>query len=200
MTDDRTGHQTDEVTGDARTAAERMLAGDPYTPDAQLRAQHRAALQLAEEYSRRYVEDTEAARTVLQRLLGHLGEDVDIRPGLRVDYGRNISVGTGTFINYDLTALDCAPIRIGARAQLGPGVQLLTPTHPLDAAARSTGIEAAEPITIGDDVWLGGGVVVLPGVTIGDRTVVGAGSVVTKDLPSDVVAVGNPTKITRHLD
>ncbi|MDO5499311.1 MAG: sugar O-acetyltransferase [Propionibacteriaceae bacterium] len=182
-----------------RTAKQRMLAGEPYTPDAELHAEHRAALKLVEEYSRTYVDDEAAARTVLVRLVGELGEDVDVRPGLSVDYGWNISIGSGTFINSGLTALDCAPIRIGERCQIGPNVQLLTPTHPLDVAERRAGIEAAEPITLGDDVWLGGGVIVLPGVTIGANTVVGAGAVVTKDLPADVVAVGNPAKVIRKL-
>ena len=184
---------------DTRTAKQRMLAGEPYTPDAELHAEYRSALALTAQYSRTYVTDEQAARQLLPRLFGDVGDDVEVRPGLAVDYGWNISIGSGTFINNGLTALDCAPIRIGARCQLGPNIQLLTPTHPLDAAERRSGVEGAEPITIDDDVWLGGGVIVLPGVSIGARTVVGAGAVVTKDLPSDVVAVGNPAKIVKRL-
>lgn len=182
-----------------RTAKQRMLAGEPYTPDAELHAEHRAALQLAVKYSRIYVEDQDAAREILARLVGELGDDVDVRPGLSVDYGWNISIGSGTFVNSGLTALDCAPVRIGERCQIGPNVQLLTPTHPLDVAERRAGIEGAQPITLGDDVWLGGGVIVLPGVSIGANTVVGAGAVVTRDLPADVVAVGNPAKVIKEL-
>jgi len=102
-------------------------------------------------------------------------------------------------VNYGLTALDVAPIRIGDDVQIGPHVQLLTPTHPVDAALRRAKWEAAEPITIGDNAWLGGGVIVLPGITIGVNTVVGAGAVVTHDLPADVVAAGNPARIIRTL-
>jgi maltose O-acetyltransferase len=106
-------------------------------------------------------------------------------------------VGTRTFINFGLMALDVAPITIGDDVQIGPNVQLLTPTHPMDPDLRRAKWEAAEPITLADNVWLGGGVIVLPGVTVGANTVVGAGAVVTRDLPGDVVAVGNPARIIR---
>lgn len=119
---------------------------------------------------------------------------------LYVDYGSNITIGDGTFVNVGLVALDVTPITIGAHCQIGPNVQLLTPTHPLDPEPRRAGYEAGEPITLGDNVWLGGGVIVCPGVTIGENTVVGAGAVVTKDLPANVVAVGNPAKVIRTLD
>ena len=122
-----------------------------------------------------------------------------IRPPLRVDYGYNLHVGAGTFANFGLVALDVAPIRIGEDVQIGPNVQLLTPTHPLDPERRRARWEAAEPITIGDNVWLGGGVIVCPGVAIGENTVVGAGTVVTRDLPANVLAVGNPARVVREL-
>ena len=119
---------------------------------------------------------------------------------LFVDYGENITIGPRTFVNYHLTALDVAVITIGADCQIGPNVQLLTPTHPVEPGPRRDRLEAARPITIGDNVWLGGGVIVLPGVTIGANTVVGAGAVVTRDLPANVVAVGNPARVVRRLD
>lgn len=131
-------------------------------------------------------------------MLGELGADSHVKPPLFVDYGRNIRIGARTFINYKLVALDVAAITIGDDCQIGPNVQLLTPTHPVDPQPRRDKLEAAQPITIGDNVWLGGGVIVCPGVRIGDNTVVGAGAVVTRDLPANVVAVGNPARVIRE--
>lgn len=122
-----------------------------------------------------------------------------MRAPLFVDYGTNIAIGARTFVNYNLTALDVAPIAIGADCQIGPSVQLLTPTHPLEPGPRRDKLEAARPITIGDNVWIGGGAIVLPGVTVGDDSVIGAGAVVTKDVPSGVVALGNPARVVRSL-
>lgn len=136
---------------------------------------------------------------ILAELLGELGEDAFVKPPLFVDYGEHITIGPRTFINYNLTALDVAPIRIGADCQIGPNVQLLTPIHPVEPQPRKDRWEAAKPITIGDNVWLGGGVIVLPGVTIGANTVVGAGAVVTKALPANVLAIGNPARVIREL-
>ncbi|MEG1029605.1 MAG: sugar O-acetyltransferase, partial [Brevundimonas sp.] len=115
------------------------------------------------------------------------------------DYGDNIHFGARAFVNANSVFLDCAEIVIGDDFQCGPGVQLLTPEHPLDAAERRSGVESARPIRIGDDVWIGGGAVVLAGVTVGDRSVIGAGSVVTKDVPADVVVAGNPARIIKRL-
>jgi maltose O-acetyltransferase len=131
--------------------------------------------------------------------LGSFGEGSEIRPPLYCDYGYQIHIGARTFINYGAVLLDVATITIGDDVQIGPNVQLLTPTHPLDPDARRAKLEAARPITIGHNVWLGGGVIVLPGVSIGENTVVGAGAVVTKDLPANVVAVGNPARVIRQL-
>jgi maltose O-acetyltransferase len=125
---------------------------------------------------------------------------VVVKPPFRCDYGSYITIGEGTFVNYDCVMLDVAPIRIGAACQLATCVQLLTATHPIDPHARRLGWEYGAPITIGDNVWLGGGVIVCPGVTIGDDTVVGAGAVVTRDLPAGVVAFGNPAKPFREID
>lgn len=143
--------------------------------------------------------DRTAATAVLQELLGQIGDGVHIKPPLFVDYGSFITIGARTFANYGLVALDVARITIGEDVQIGPNVQLLTPTHPIEPGLRREKYEAAQPIVIGHNVWLGGGVIVLPGVMIGENSVIGAGSVVTKDIPANVVAVGNPARIARHL-
>ncbi|MFJ3408395.1 sugar O-acetyltransferase [Promicromonospora sp. NPDC090134] len=191
----------DYFAGDPRTHHERMLAGDLYVggqdPESVRLAQR--GLALADAYHRAVVADDDGARAILDDLLGTLGEDAFIKPPLFVDYGGNIHVGPRTFANYNLTALDVATITIGADCQIGPNVQLLTPTHPVEPTPRRDKLEAALPITIGDNVWLGGGVIVCPGVTIGDNTVVGAGAVVTRDLPANVVAVGNPARVVREI-
>ncbi|EFE69250.1 sugar O-acetyltransferase [Streptomyces viridosporus] len=191
---------TDHFADDPRTHLERMLAGDLYiADDPEIARRQRNAMRLAARYQAAYLEDPAEARTVLTELLASLGEDVEVRPPLYVDYGSNISIGARTFVNYNLTALDVARITIGEDCQFGPNVQLLTPTHPVEPQPRRDKLEAALPITIGDNVWLGGGVIVCPGVTIGDDSVIGAGAVVTKDIPAGVVAVGNPARPVRTL-
>ena len=185
---------------DGRTMKQRMLAGDLYhADDAELSEGSQRAIRLQAEFNATYPVDGERASEILADLIGDLGKDVAVKAPLYVDYGSNITIGDGTFVNVGLVALDVTPITIGAHCQIGPNVQLLTPTHPLDPDPRRAGFEAGEPITLGDNVWLGGGVIVCPGVTIGENTVVGAGAVVTKDLPRNVVAVGNPAKIMRTL-
>jgi maltose O-acetyltransferase len=184
--------------GDPRTMRERMLAGDPYiADDPELAEASAAAMDLTAAYNATTARQRPLRRQLLERLLGAVGEGTEIRPPLYVDYGTHVRIGARSFANYGLVALDVAAITIGDDVQIGPGVQLLTPTHPVEAEPRRQKWEAAEPITIGDNVWLGGGVIVLPGVTIGADTVVGAGSVVTRDLPAGVVAVGNPARVVR---
>ncbi|MFB6832132.1 sugar O-acetyltransferase [Streptomyces hydrogenans] len=191
---------TDHFADDPRTQLERMLAGDLYiADDPQIAERQRQAMRLAADYQTSYLDAPERARTLLGKLLGSMGEDVEVRPPLYVDYGSNITIGARTFVNYNLTALDVAAITIGEDCQIGPNVQLLTPTHPLEPQPRRDKLEAALPITLGDNVWLGGGVIVCPGVTIGDNSVIGAGSVVTKDIPANVVAVGSPARPVRNL-
>ncbi|MBG0832425.1 sugar O-acetyltransferase [Planomonospora sp. ID67723] len=191
---------TDLFPGDPRTNRERMLAGDLYiADDPELEAALRRAAALAHRYGELYPTDPDAARPVLEELLGSIAPDAHIRPPLYVDYGSHVTVGSGTFANYGLTALDVAPITIGDDVQIGPNVQLLTPTHPLDPDQRRNKLEAAAPIVIGDNVWLGGGAIVLAGVAIGADSVIGAGSVVTRDIPSGVVAVGTPARVVRDL-
>jgi len=189
-----------DPTDDGRTQRQRMLAGHLYrADDPQLAADARRARRLLEQFNRAaYDQDGERQR-VLGELLGAFGAQSEIRPPFFCDYGYLIRIGTRTFVNTGLVALDVAPIVIGDDVQIGPNVQLLTPTHPVDAATRRAKWEAGQPITIGDNVWLGGGAIVLAGVTIGENTVVGAGAVVTRDLPPNVVAHGVPARITRPL-
>ncbi|WP_406396211.1 sugar O-acetyltransferase [Streptomyces sp. NBC_00887] len=177
-----------------------MLAGEPYiADDPELAADALRAAVLSERFNSAPAADPEARRAALAELLDELGEGVEVRAPLRVDYGYGISIGARTFVNFGAVFLDVARITIGTDVQIGPNVQLLTPTHPVAPEARRAKWEAAQPITIGDNVWLGGGVIVCPGVTIGENTVVGAGAVVTKDLPADVVAVGNPARVIREI-
>lgn len=178
-----------------------MLAGDLYIADDPENARiAKAAARLCHEYQQAMLADDETrALVLLEQLLGSLGEGTQIRPPLTVDYGENLHIGARTFINNNLTALDVAPITIGEDCQIGPNVQLLTPTHPIEPQPRRDKLEAAKPITLGNNVWLGGGVTVCPGVTIGDNSVIGAGSVVTKNIPADVVAVGNPARVLRTI-
>lgn len=177
-----------------------MLAGDLYiADDHELAAASLRARRLMDAFNRAPADAAEERRTVLDQLLGGFGAGSEIRPPFYCDYGSAIQIGARTFLNFGVVALDVARIVIGDDVQIGPNVQLLTPTHPLDAGLRREKWEAAKPITIGSNVWLGGGVIVLAGVTIGDNTVVGAGAVVSRDLPSDVVALGVPARITRSL-
>ena len=183
----------------AGTAKQRMLSGELYrADDPELVADALRARHLEARFNAADPADEAGRRAVLEELFGAVGEGTVIRPPLRCDYGANIRMGARCFANAGLVALDVAPIVIGDHVQLGPNVQLLTPTHPIDPDLRRAGWEAAEPIAIGDNAWLGGGVIVLPGVTIGADTVVGAGAVVTGDLPPGVVAVGNPARIIRQ--
>jgi maltose O-acetyltransferase len=187
--------------GDDRTQLERMVAGAPYrSDDPDVAAGHRRAVRLVDRLNHTPVDQPEQRWHVLTELLGSIGTGSVVRSPLACDYGSYIRIGEHTFVNFGLVALDPAPITIGDHVQIGPNVQLLTPTHPLDPDLRRAGWEAAGPIALGDNVWLGGGVIVLADVTIGENTVVGAGAVVTRDLPSGVVAVGNPARVIRRLD
>ena len=179
---------------------ERMLAGELYiADDPELAADALRAALLTEKYNASSAADPDARRALLEELFDSIGDDVEIRPPLQVDYGYRITVGNGTFVNFGAIMLDVAPITIGSDVQIGPNAQLLTPTHPLDPDLRRAKWESAQPITIGDNVWLGGGAIIGPGVTIGENTVVGAGAVVTRDLPPNVVATGVPARVTRRL-
>ena len=186
---------------DPRTQYERMVDGDYYiADDPRMAVESQRANRLCAEYLAAYAVDVDAAQTIVADLIGDLAPSAHIKPPLAVDYGSFISVGEGSFINSGLTALDVARITIGRDVQIGPNVQLLTPIHPLESGPRRAKLEAAQPITIEDNVWLGGGVIVLPGVRIGANSVIGAGSVVTKDVPPFSLAVGNPARVIRELE
>jgi maltose O-acetyltransferase len=171
---------------------EKMLSGELYrADDPELVAARRRCRELLRKLNQ--------GEDVLDQLIGHLGEGAEIVPPFACDYGTNITIGENAFVNFNAVFLDCAAITIGDRAQLGPAVQLLAADHPLDPEARQQGLENAKPIMIGADAWLGGGAIVLPGVTIGENSVIGAGSVVTKSVPPNVVATGNPCRVIREL-
>jgi maltose O-acetyltransferase len=143
-------------------------------------------------------EDGERRFAALETLLGHIGNGTQIKSPFACDYGFNISIGRNGFVNYGCVFLDCNLISIGEDAQIGPGVHIYTAFHPVDAGVRRQGLEAAKPVTIGHNVWLGGSCIICPGVTIGDNTVIGAGSVVVRDVPANRVAVGNPCRVVRN--
>jgi maltose O-acetyltransferase len=179
---------------------QRMLRGELYiADDPQLAADHARAQDLLDRYNATGHDEQELRDRLLRELLGEIGAGVVVKPTFRCDYGTNITVGDGTFVNYDCVMLDVVPIRIGAACQIATRVQLLTATHPIDPEPRRRGWESAEPIAIADNVWLGGGVIICPGVTIGENTVVGAGAVVTRDLPAGVVAAGVPARVLREI-
>jgi maltose O-acetyltransferase len=179
---------------------DRMLRGELYVADDDDLARDFARAQdLLGRYNATAHAEADERRRILVELLGEVGDGVTIRPPFRCEYGTRVTIGAGTFANYDLLMLDVAPITIGAACQIATRVQLLTATHPIDPGPRRIGWESAAPIVVGDNVWLGGGAILCPGVTIGDDTVVGAGAVVTRDLPSGVVAVGAPARILREI-
>ena len=179
---------------------ERMLRGDLYRyEDPDLEADHHRAQRLLERFNATGVDEPGERRRLLEELLGHLGEGAEVKPPFQCDYGLHTSVGARTFVNYGAVFLDCAPISIGEDVQIASNVQLLTATHPLEPGPRRDKWESAHPIVVGDNAWLGGGVIVGPGVKIGADTVVGAGSVVVRDLPAGVLAVGNPCRPIRDL-
>jgi maltose O-acetyltransferase len=188
------------VNEDGRSQRERMLAGDLYiADDPELEAEALRAAKLMKAFNDCPPAAEAERRRILTELLGSLGEGTEIRPPFYCDYGSHTHVGAGGFVNFGLVALDVAEIHVGDDVQLGPYVQLLTATHPLEPEPRRAKWESAEPITIGDNVWLGGGAIVCPGVTIGADTVVGAGAVVTRDLPAGVLAAGVPARVVRPL-
>jgi maltose O-acetyltransferase len=178
---------------------DRMLAGELYITDDELLGYQLHAARLMLEIDLCAPDESERRRALLTELLGAFGEGSEIRPGFRCDYGSHTFIGDRFFANFGFMALDVARITIGDDVQIGPNVQLLTPTHPVEPQARRDKWEAAEPITIGDNVWIGGGAIVLAGVTIGDDAVVGAGAIVTKDVPARTVAVGNPARVVKQL-
>ncbi|WP_182346237.1 sugar O-acetyltransferase [Tomitella gaofuii] len=181
---------------------QRMLSGEPYRDDdGELLAERLACRRALDEFNGAPADDEERRTAILKSLLGSLGERTCVMPPLRCDYGAQVHVGDDSFLNYDAILLDCARITIGSSVFIGPRAQLLTALHPMDDhAARRAGWESAAPVTIGDGVWLGAGVIVCPGVRIGQDSVIGAGSVVTRDVPARVFAAGNPCRVIRSLE
>ncbi len=177
-----------------------MLAGDLYiADDPELTRDYLRAMALMERFNGSSAADPDLRRRLLEDLLGSFGEGSEIRPPMYCDYGYQIYIGARTFVNFGLMALDVAKIVIGDDVQIGPNVQLLTPTHPTDAQLRRAKWEAAKPITIEGNAWLGGGAIVLAGVSVGENAIIGAGAVVTKDVPPNAVVVGNPARVVRSL-
>ena len=182
------------------TEREKMLAGKLYTfTGEELQNLNRRAQRLTRQFNQSTEEEQELRVTLLKQLFAHTGEHIRVEPNLHCDYGCHISVGEHFFANYDCTILDVCRVTIGDNVMFAPRVSLYTAAHPIDAQVRAAHLEFGSPITIGNDVWIGGNTVVLPGVTIGSDVVIGAGSVVTRDIPDHVVAAGNPCCVLREI-
>ena len=178
-----------------RSEKEKMLAGEFYVAtDPELMADAARASAWMDRYNARQEMDVEERRSLLAGQLGTVGERVYVRPPFHVDYGYNIHLAAGVFLNFGCVILDVGRVEIGELTQVGPGTQILTADHPRDAAQRRALLEFGRPVTIGANVWIGGGALILPGVTVGDDAVIGAGAVVTRDVPAGAVAVGNPAR------
>ncbi|MBI3945730.1 MAG: sugar O-acetyltransferase [Armatimonadetes bacterium] len=177
-----------------------MLAGELYLAyDPELIAMRGRARRLLRQYCRTTEEEGEARLQILRELFARVGPRVEIEPPFHCDYGCYIEAGDNLYMNCGCVILDCAPVRLGDNVMFGPYVQVYAATHPTDLGARLSGRELAAPVTIGNNVWIGGGAIVCPGVTIGADTTIGAGSVVVKDIPAAVVAAGNPCRVIRRL-
>jgi len=184
-----------------KTEKQKMLSGELYDPlDNQLIEERLQARLLIKELNDSGEDQVEKRAKALKALIPDSGESIWIQPPFYCDYGSNIVLGDNVFFNFNCVVLDVMKVEIGSRTLIGPNVQIYTATHPLNYRERAAGVEFAKPVTIGKDVWIGGSAVICPGVRIGDRTVIGAGSVVTKDLPSNVFAAGNPCKVIRELE
>lgn len=180
---------------------DKMLRGEMYfANDPELAADRRNARLLVKQLNDSSDDQEEFRRGILKKLIGSQGEGLWIEPPFQCDYGSNIHVGEKVFFNFNCVILDVMAVHIGSNVMCGPFVQIYTATHPLDPVERSSGYEYAKPVTIGDDVWIGGGAIICPGVTIGNRSVIGAGSVVTRDIPDDVFAAGNPCKVVKQIN
>lgn len=179
---------------------QRMLAGELYmAADPELRKDNQRNRRLTYEYNLTQYDETERRVEIIQELLGKIGKNGHIEPPFRCDYGNNIYIGDNFYANFDCVILDICEIHIGNNVMFGPRVHLYAASHPIDTGVRDTGLEFGKPITIGNSVWVGGSTVINPGVTIGDNVIIGSGSVVTKDIPSNVIAAGNPCRVIREI-
>lgn len=182
------------------TEKEKMLSGELYKAwDEELKKDRLTCRELLYEFNLSRPTEREEKKQFIQKLLGSEGEDSWIEAPFHCDYGYNIHAGKEFFANFNCVILDCAKVTIGDNVLLAPNVGIYTATHPLDDEVRASGLEMAYPITIGNRVWIGANAIILPGVTIGDNAVIGAGSVVTKDIPANVVAAGNPCRVLREI-
>lgn len=180
---------------------EKMLRGDYYNPlDKELVSARIEARLLQQELNNCPADNGKQLKRLSKLLIPNQGKSCFIQAPFYCDYGTNIHLGKRVFFNFNCVILDVTPVKIGDRTMFGPNVQIYTASHPLEAKPRSSGTEFAKPITIGEDVWVGGNVTICPGVSIGDRSVIGAGSVVTKNIPADVFAAGNPCKVIKPID
>ncbi|BAY96487.1 transferase hexapeptide repeat protein [Tolypothrix tenuis PCC 7101] len=183
-----------------KTEKQKMLSGELYlAEDAELASDNKRASRLLRMYNATTEEQQEQRRQILQELFGKIGKKISIVPPFHCDYGSNIYAGDGFYMNYGCVILDCNTVHIGDNVLCAPYVQIYAAYHPTSPDIRLSGRELAAPVTIGNNVWIGGGAIICPGVTIGDNTTIGAGSVVVKDVPANVVAAGNPCRIIRHL-
>jgi maltose O-acetyltransferase len=179
-----------------RSEKDKMLAGELYVADGpELAADNKRISEWMDRYNATATRSQPERQALLEEAFGKVGSGVNIRPPFHCDYGYNIFLGSGVFLNFNCVILDVADVTIGERTQIGPGVQILTADHPRDAKLRAQLLEFGRPVTIGADVWIGAGAIILPGITIGDNAIIGAGSVVTRDVPADSVAVGNPARL-----
>jgi len=177
-----------------------MLNGDLYdTADPEIAAERRAARAVTRRYNRTMPDETNTRQDLLDDLLGSHGESCVVEPPFRCDYGSHIHVGDGLEVNFDCVILDVCRVDIGDDCLVGPGVHIYTATHPVDPEKRASGLEYGEPVSIGDNVWIGGHATINPGVTIGDNAVIGSGAVVTEDVPQGVVVGGNPATIIKDV-
>ncbi|WP_339230393.1 sugar O-acetyltransferase [Oceanobacillus sp. FSL K6-2867] len=183
------------------TEKEKMIAAEMYNPaDSELVQDRMEARRKVRMYNQTLETEEEKRTNILKELLGSTGEKIYMEPNIRFDYGYNTHVGNNFYANFDCTFLDICEVRFGDNCLLGPRVQIYTATHPLHPTARNSGIESGKPITIGNNVWIGGSAIVNPGVTVGDNVVIASGAVVTKDIPANVVVGGNPARIIKQIE
>lgn len=183
-----------------KTEKEKMLNGELYDPlDKQLSDERMLARLLLNDLNNTREDESERRSGILKSLIPNAGEGFWLQPPFFCDYGTNITTGAKVFFNFNCVVLDVMKVEIGSRTLFGPNVQIYTATHPMSYEIRAVGLEFAKPVVIGEDVWVGGSAVICPGVTIGDRAIIGAGSVVTKNIPPDVLAAGNPCRVIRSL-